>query len=202
KSCWRRGFCYITRFTTMIAEEKVRLRKQMLFRLKNQPEKDRIHKNQVIFEKIIENEYFKRARIVMAYVSLSYEVSTRKVIRQALDLGKCVVVPWVKETERELIPVEIRSPEKDLIKGHYGIEEPRLDLVRPFEVEAIDLVLVPGLAFDRDNHRLGRGMGYFDRFLASLDSRTQTVGLAFDLQIIDRVPRLEHDIALSSLISN
>lgn len=186
----------------MIAEEKARLRKQMLFRLKNQPEKDRIHKNQVIFEKITENEHYKRARIVMAYVSLSYEVSTRKVIRQALDLGKRVLVPWVSEAERKLIPVEIRSPEKDLIEGHYGIEEPKLDLVRPFEIGSIDLILVPGLAFDKNNHRLGRGMGYFDRFLVSLDSRTQTAGLAFDLQIVERVPRLEHDVALSFLVSN
>jgi len=174
----------------------------MLFRLKNQPDKDRIYANQVIFGKTVTSKSFTEARIIMTYVSVAYEVATEEVIKRALKDGKRVLVPRVEQMESKLIPVEIRNPEKDLIKGRYGIEEPLRDLAKPFDVNAIDLVLVPGLAFDKDSYRLGRGAGYYDRFLASLDARTRTIGLAFNLQIIDHVPRLKHDLAVDSVISN
>ena len=97
----------------------------------------------------------------------------------------------------------VRSLRSGLRRGAYGILEPKKESCKPLDLSALDLVLVPGIAFDKKNHRLGRGLGYYDRFLQNLPSHIPTIGLAFDFQVVPRLPHLQvHDAQLSHVIVN
>jgi 5-formyltetrahydrofolate cyclo-ligase len=84
--------------------------------------------------------------------------------------------------------------------GPYGVHEPVEE--KCLRLADLDLIIVPGLAFDKSGNRLGRGKGYYDRFLSKLPSDTQSVGLAFDFQILPFVPTTEHDVSVTRVISN
>jgi 5-formyltetrahydrofolate cyclo-ligase len=96
---------------------------------------------------------------------------------------------------------EINDLDRDLAPGTFGIPEPIRAARRPVASRAVDLVFVPGLAFDRRGHRLGYGHGYFDRFLATLPDATPTVGLAYRFQLFDRLPTSAHDRAVSTVLT-
>jgi len=85
--------------------------------------------------------------------------------------------------------------------GTYGIAQPHFDPQNIVELKDIDAVVVPGLAFDRSNNRLGRGAGYYDRFLSALPKTTTTVGLAFDFQLTESLPTEAHDMPLQQIIA-
>ena len=115
------------------------------------------------------------------------EVDTLAMIEKAIFSGKRVALPIVEQNQRKLIPAIISSME-DVHNGTYGIAEPYLDPQKVLTLKDIDAVVVPGLAFDRSNNRLGRGAGYYDRFLSTLPETITTVGLAFDFQLTESLP--------------
>lgn len=90
---------------------------------------------------------------------------------------------------------------KELTLGPYEILQPKTRYIREIPVKKIDLVVVPGLAFDRQGRRLGRGGGYYDAFLAKVPARTPRIGLAFDFQVLKALPVLSHDISVTRIIS-
>lgn len=118
---------------------------------------------------------------------------------QMLETGKRVVVPLVRGTR--LVLSELRDLDTDLAPGAYGVWEPVRSAVRPVPVKDVDLVLVPGLGFDRRGHRLGHGLGYYDRLLARLPKTTATIGLCFDFQQLDRLPTAPHDHAVQRVLA-
>ena len=140
------------------------------------------------------------AQNILFYVSMPGEVDTLEMIKRAMFSGKRVSVPIVEQNQRKLIPTLISSME-DIHRGTYGIAEPHYDPVKEISLKDIDAVIVPGLAFDRQNNRLGRGAGYYDRFLSILPESVMTVGLAFDFQLTDRLPTEAHDMRLWQIIS-
>ena len=122
---------------------------------------------------------------------------------QAQKLGKTIGLPRVVEDERKIVPIAVASLEADLETGPYGIKQPRMEQANTLGEDCLDMVIVPGIAFDKQKNRLGRGGGYYDRFLRSLPSRVATVGLAFDFQIVDDFPfQEEHDISVSCVLTN
>lgn len=136
---------------------------------------------------------FAQARTVMLYVSaFPEEIETLPLFQVAREMRKRVICPRVNSSDRrlELFPVE--DPESDLEPGVLGILEPRRSL-NEISVDLVDWVLVPGLEFDERGGRLGRGMGYYDRLLASLPPSVPTWALAFDAQWVDQVPIEPHD---------
>ena len=137
----------------------------------------------------------------MFYVSLKDEVDTSSMIDEALKTGKRVAVPVILKEEKRLIAGEIHNRLEDLESQHFGIYQPRQDRVKEIPLEIIDLVVVPGVAFDRKNIRLGRGHGYYDRFLSGLPKRTKTIGLAFDFQVLEDLPQDPHDVPVSKIIT-
>jgi 5-formyltetrahydrofolate cyclo-ligase len=142
---------------------------------------------------------FRLAKTVCCYVSLPDEVQTGPLIMRMLEAGKRVVVPKVQG--RRLALFEVRDPARELASGAFGVLEPTPGALRPVALERLDLVLVPGLAFDRRGHRLGRGEGYFDRLLARLPKSTPTIGVCYDFQRVDRLPNEPHDQAVGAVIS-
>jgi len=150
---------------------------------------------------------FQKARTIMFYVSFRSEVETDNMIRNALDLKKKVVVPVVEGEKIEAR--EIENPEKELAKGTFGIREPREGFSKKVDPKEIDLVVVPGVVFDKRGGRLGYGRGYYDRFLRSKSirpmmhgpSKRVLVGLAFHSQITGKIPLLEKDVRVDKIVT-
>ncbi len=90
--------------------------------------------------------------------------------------------------------------EKELIEGHYGIHQPHEKHIKPVRLEEVDVMVIPGIAFDKYGHRLGHGGGYFDRFLHNAPANLVMVGLAFDFQIINELPRYDTDIPVHKIL--
>ncbi|GAG04630.1 unnamed protein product, partial [marine sediment metagenome] len=102
---------------------------------------------------------------------------------------------------RRIIASLLEDSEKELESGPYGILQPQSRYIREMPAEKIDLAVVPGLAFDKSGRRLGRGGGYYDKFLASLPLATPRIGLAFDFQLVKDIPVLSHDVCVTRVIS-
>ncbi len=178
---------------------KGELRARVLRRLTAQHKEERNRKSEAIRRKLSRLTAFRQATTVCCYVALPYEVQTWRLIQQMLACGKRVVVPWV--AGRSLRLSEVRDPAADLAPGAFGVWEPIAATRRPMRPEGMDLVLVPGVAFDRAGHRLGHGYGYVDRLLARVPQTITRIGLCFSFQLLDRLPVDPHDQAVHRVLS-
>ncbi len=127
----------------------------------------------------------------MFYYPLETEVNLLGIIRGALR-QKRVCFPVIDLENGDLIPYEINDLNKDFAIGPWGIMQPSEERARKTELQDIDLVVVPGVAFDKAKNRLGRGKGFYDKFLQKLGEKTAKVGIAFDFQVIRHVPSYPH----------
>ncbi len=142
---------------------------------------------------------FGQARVVMLYLSAPDEVDTASLALRCWQAGKTVVVPKVSWDQKRMLPVEISSLQTGMTKTGPGIQEPVSG--KPVPVDMIDLVIVPGLGFSSAGARIGRGMGFYDRFLSQPDFIGRSCGLAFEEQVLPELPVLDHDVPLSMLIT-
>jgi len=181
-------------------KDKSSLRKYYLELLNKQASADRQAKSQVIAAKLFELSSIQKAKTILFYASLPGEVDTFAMINKAIELQKNICLPIVVRNQRKMIPT-LTKKLTDLENGVYGIVQPRYDVSLEVDPKDIDAVIVPGLSFDKSNNRLGRGAGYYDRFLSKLPSETPLIGLAFDFQIADSLPVEEHDVPLSCVIA-
>ncbi len=143
---------------------------------------------------------FAQARVVMLYLSTPEEIDTASLALRCWQAGKSVVVPKVSWDQRRMLPVEITTLQTGITSTGPGIREPIAG--KPIPLDLIDLVIVPGLGFSATGHRIGRGMGFYDRFLAQSDFIGRSCGLAFEEQIVEALPVLDHDIPLSMLVTD
>lgn len=177
---------------------KQQIRSKILLRLKRQKEADRDRKSKLIKRKLFRTSVFKKAKIVMFFISFGGEVNTKNMIKEAIRLGKKIAVP-VCGKNRGMKPCLLLQQNAGLMPGLYGIPEPAIK--KRVNLEDLDLVIVPGVAFDTTGNRLGRGKGYYDRFLHKLDSKkTFSMGLAFDFQILPSVPATKNDKKVNRVI--
>ena len=183
-------------------KRKFLIRKEILNRLRTQPEDQRAFKSNEITRKVVSSEEFISSRVIMVYVSMTEEVDTFDLINKAFDTGKRVIVPYSLKDKNEIIPSEMKDLKEDLERGAYGILEPKIDKIRKVPISDIDLVIVPGVAFDEKNNRLGRGKGYYDKFIKELSAQTTTIGLCFDFQIVKDIPKDLHDLPVDKIITN
>ncbi len=145
-------------------------------------------KSEAVAGQLAKLPFYREAGTIMFFLSFRSEVDTLGMVRDNLGRGKRVLVPKSLPEERLLVPSQLLDLKKDLIMGHYNIPEPGPAALRPVEPEEIDLLIVPGVAFDLSGNRLGYGGGYYDRFFERLRPAVPLVALAFELQIVDRVP--------------
>ena len=172
----------------------------MRAQLLSQAEKERLSKSALVATKLRKIDSFKKAKTVMFYYALKEEIDTLELILEALQKNKKVLLPYADKTSGSINPAEIKNLDRDLISGAYGIMEPKAEIRSPFSLNEIDVVLVPGLAFDHAKYRLGRGKGYYDRFLAKLPRKVVTIGLAFNFQIVKALPVTELDVPVSQVV--
>jgi len=150
-----------------------------------------------IYRQLIDMPAYQLARCIACYVSIKNEVDTRVVIQNAIGSGKQVGVPVTREDGD--MDFQAIAGLSDLRLVHYGLREPVPDSQKVLLPHTIDVILIPGIAFDRVGHRIGSGGGYYDRFLV----RTEAVriGLSYSFQIIDRVPAEPHDVKMDLIIT-
>ncbi len=161
--------------------------------LLTQSRHDRDQKSRQIQKKLFEQEAFCKAMSVCFYVGLPTEVNTHPMIEEALKIGKKVLVPLADMENKELKLYEIRELATDLEAGTLGVLEPRREKTRLADPKEVDCVIVPGLAFDVKGRRLGRGAGFYDRFLSKLSERIPKIALAFSFQVLQQIPQENHD---------
>lgn len=182
-------------------EEKAKIRKRILSLLREQEESERVAKSRSIEEKLFSLPEFIQAKCVMFYLSFDGEVETIAMIKHAQQMGKKVAVPVIRG-EDKLIASLLKNSDNELSPGPYGILQPRESNIQELSLEKIDLVVVPAVAFDKEGNRLGRGKGYYDRFLKDLTLKgIPSVGIAFDFQMVDNLPTLPHDLPVAKLIT-
>ena len=183
-------------------EDKNKLRERFLESLRNQNEQDRLIKSRLIQKKLFGRSEFREAKMILFYASFDGEVETFQMIKQATQLNKKIALPMISKGSKNFIPTLVKEIDS-LSEGPYGIKQPIYSHEQAVDARELDLVIVPGIAFDKLHNRLGRGAGYYDRFLAALPEDTPSFGLAFDFQLVDRLPHLEaHDMSLTDVISN
>jgi 5-formyltetrahydrofolate cyclo-ligase len=143
-----------------------------------------------IQESVISTKEFKSAKVVGAYYAFGSEVKTDLILEKARALSKKIALPSV---EGESLAFYEMSSGKYLVKGRFGIMEPL-----PYgPVDEIDLLIVPGIAFDKNGYRLGYGMGYYDKFLAK--KNVFSIGLGYSLQLLESLPKGKYDKRLDAI---
>ena len=143
---------------------------------------------------------YARSEIIMVFLSLPTEVDTTPLVLRAWRDRKRVLAPKVSYEQRRMLPIEIRSLSDDLSESPLGIREPAQGV--PLPASNIDLVIVPGLGFDVHGNRIGRGRGFYDRFLAHAGWRGVACGFALESQVVDQVPVKEHDRQVDMLVTD
>ncbi|MFO1322581.1 MAG: 5-formyltetrahydrofolate cyclo-ligase [Burkholderiales bacterium] len=143
---------------------------------------------------------FERARCVLLTLPFRSEWDTRPLFAAAVANGAIVALPRVNGFSRMLDLHAAQDIARDTAAGYRGIPEPLADLPR-VGIEAVDWVLVPGVAFDVRGRRLGYGGGYYDRLLAQLTPGVPRVAGAFDLQVVAQVPAAPHDLAVDVIVT-
>jgi 5-formyltetrahydrofolate cyclo-ligase len=179
---------------------KPALRRQLREQLAALPDDVRHRKSLLACSFVASTPEFAAARVVMLYLSTPNEIDTSPLALKAWQAGKTVVVPKVSWDQRRMLPVEISSLTDQMTTSGPGVREPVSG--KPVPLDLIDFVVVPGLGFSERGYRIGRGMGFYDRFLAQQEFIGTSCGMAFDEQIVPELPVLDHDIPLSMLVTD
>lgn len=180
--------------------EKDDLRKKILALRRSQSIAQVEIVSSLIQKRILFLPLFKSAKAILFYLASKDEVQTKELIRKALSLSKKVGVPLVDPERKQIIPSWIRDIDQELTIGFRGILEPKKSCIRIFDSQELDLIIVPGVAFDPKGHRLGLGGGFYDRFLARV-SGIVFLSPAFEFQVVDQVPYQDHDITVDYIIT-
>lgn len=181
-------------------ERKEAIRKQAHANRKAQENKDELSRE--ICGKFLALPEYQAAQTVMFYIDVRTEVRTRHDLPDALGTGKKIVVPYCVDGELELYHLTSMD---ELAIGMYKILEPTEELRRQadkrVDVKELDLIMVPGVAFDRRGARMGHGFGYYDKLLEHAKPQTALVAMAFECQLFDEIPTAAHDVFMDKLIT-
>ena len=152
----------------------------------------------VMLESLLNWEVFKNAGVIHIFISKPDEPDTRKIIEHCWSSKKKIAVPVVLPDTFDLFHSEIKSFD-DLVSGMHGTQEPCPERREKIYPESFDLVIVPGVAFDKLGGRIGHGRGYYDRFLELTPALR--LALAFDCQLLETVPTEPHDVPMNAILS-
>ncbi len=154
-------------------------------------------KDSKIFNELISLNSYKRAKKIFIYIGFGSEINTKDLIEIMLKEGKEVFVP--KVIEKEMIALKITSL-SNLIESKFKILEP-VGEKSDIDGEEFDLIIMPGVAFDRIGNRIGYGGGYYDKYLKDISSDIKKVALAYELQLVEEIETEEHDLKVDSIIT-
>lgn len=185
----------------MIQQRKREIRKKVQEERDSLSPRERTGHSGVVLDRLFSLEEFRVANTIFFFISFRSEVDTVPMIKRALAEGKRVCLPYTYTDSKQMVASHVLDFENDLEPGNYDIMEPRPESVRPIPPEEIDIIIMPGVAFDADGRRLGYGGGYYDRFLNHCRPDCLRVAPCFDLQVIDEVPCADHDHTIHMIVT-
>jgi 5-formyltetrahydrofolate cyclo-ligase len=180
-------------------KEKSFIRKEVLGRRDALSRELREAKDESIRQKLLALPEFAKAGTVLFYASFRSEVDTMQLLNHSLLNGKNTVLPKVDTSNSTLLLYTVRSLD-ELASGHFGVPEPRGDRERLVGPGDVDLIIVPGVAFDEFCNRLGYGKGYYDKLLSQ--KNCPAVALAYEEQLVQHLPSEAHDIKMDKIITD
>lgn len=185
---------------TELANRKQEIRTAAHANRKAQADKDRV--SSLIVDRFVSLPEYAAARTVMFYVDVRDEVRTRQALPKAIQGDKRIVIPYCVDGELELFHLESMD---ELDIGMYKILEPKAELrpvaAKRLQPEDLDLVMVPGVAFDRQGGRTGHGKGYYDKLLEHARRDAPLIALAFECQMFPEIPCGSHDIYMDMVVT-
>jgi len=183
-----------------LSARKQQIREQAHANRNAQENKDEL--SRAIVARFMALPEYQAAKTVLFYLDVRSEVRTRHSLADALASGKKIVVPYCVDGELELFHLEHMD---ELSVGMYKILEPKPELrsvaAKKVDVSELDLIMVPGVAFDRRGGRTGHGKGYYDKLLEHARPDTPLVALAFECQMFDEIPMQQHDVFMDQVIT-
>ncbi|MBU2476991.1 5-formyltetrahydrofolate cyclo-ligase, partial [Candidatus Micrarchaeota archaeon] len=160
-----------------------------------------MHKSLKIKEKFFSLNETRKAKNIMIYISFKSEARTREIILELLEKKKKVIVPVINFKKNEISLSELKDYQKELVSSKLGLFQPAKEFFRPFNPKELDLIVVPGIAFDEKGNRLGFGKGYYDKFLSKIQKKIPVIALAFEEQIGEKIVSEKHDIKMHKIIT-
>lgn len=176
--------------------DKAEVRKMMRERKRAVPAEEKLRRSEVLLHKLEAMPEFQRARVVLLYWSMADEVQTHAFVDKWYK-NKVLLLPCVDGDDLRLR--QYTGPECMVSGEQFGIGEPTGD--EWTALDAVDLIAVPGVAFDRTGNRMGRGRGFYDRLLKSTPNAVK-VGLAYSFQLLDTIPTEPHDVRMNMVITD
>ena len=177
----------------MNTTEKRTLRKEIRAEIAKLSHEEREALSSHIFSKLAELSEVKEASVIALFISLADEPQTADFIKQLLSQNKCIVVPRIEGEEMNFYDIS-----EGVEVGAFGIMEPIA--ITPINPVEIDVMIVPGVAFTRQGARLGRGKGFYDKYLSHSDFRALTIGVCFPCQVVENLPTEPHDKILNLIV--
>ncbi len=161
---------------------------------------EKYYTSEKIRNRILNKEQFQNAQVIMLFMATEYEPDLQPLICLAQSLGKTVCVPLCGDSGHmaAVVPHDWES----LVSNSFGIEEPKENEYTVVDPQKIDLVLVPGMAFDSQCNRLGHGQGYYDRFLKRIRPDALKMGVCFETQVYKRIPADDMDIPMDLVVTD
>ena len=180
-------------------KEKMATRKILLERRDqiNSTQKESL--DEEIFKNFIKSIFYKNAKTIFIFVSFGSEVNTHKIIERAIKDGKNVCVPKINSKEKGMEVFKIESM-SELKEGYFGVLEPFEEKCE-ISGEDLDLIVVPGVGFDKNGYRIGYGGGFYDKFFNNMEKDVSKIALGYDIQMVDELATEKHDKRINGLIT-
>lgn len=185
-----------------MAMNKAEQRKFCLAQRKQLSDQQRGEENLLIGRQVLQSKAYQKAQQLFCYVATPYEVATDEILIDALKQGKKVCVPYITDASQGTMVAARLTDMSQLVAGRFGIRSLAGDSLEVVEPEALDLILAPGVAFDRHCNRIGMGGGYYDRFLVrAMGSKCCCIGLAFTCQLLSELQTADFDQKVDMVIT-
>lgn len=178
---------------------KKELRKIIIEKRDNIYKEEKAVMDKNIIFSLKEKEFYKNSKNIFIYLGFGSEIDTMSYIQDFINEGKHIFIPRTDIKTKKMEAVEITSLD-GLKENKYGILEPNNNK-EEFYKNNLDLIILPGVAFDHNGRRIGYGGGYYDRYLEDIDKRIIKVALTYDFQLLENVPAEEHDIKADYIIT-
>lgn len=162
------------------------------------------YKSLNIIDRIMELNCYKNSKIVMCYMDIKNEVSLQEFIKKSLESKKRICIPRIEGDSHgrgKIEPYEIKDMENDVEKGAYGIPEPEKFKCKKVKPDSIDIVIVPGIVFDMNGHRIGYGAGYYDIFLKSVNINCMKIAASYEMQLVEKIKNAWHDVPVDIIVT-
>ena len=180
--------------------EKKKVREEIIKKRNDLSSEIKEKYDEVIFKQLIESDIYNNSKKIFTYVSFGSEIDTIKFIKYALNENKEIYIPKTDKAKKEMVAIRINSLD-NMSVDNWGIIEPK-SVDKNKIGEEFDLILMPGLAFDKKGNRIGYGGGYYDKYLSQIKETSNKIVLAYDFQIVNNIENEPHDIKVNYIITN